>query len=57
MGLIRKLTSTLTVGAVDFHSDKERIAKSGARTAKQMKEQTKLMKEQLRLQKKQAGGR
>jgi beta-phosphoglucomutase-like phosphatase (HAD superfamily) len=53
MGLFRKMTSMSTLGAVDFRSDKERIAKSGAQTAKQAKEQTKLLEQQLTLQKQQ----
>ena len=53
MGLTRKLLSVATVGAVDFRSDKERMAASarkGARAAKAQvratKQQTKMLAEQ-----------
>ncbi len=50
MGLFRKMTSLTTLGAVDFRSDKERIARSSKETAKQLKEQNRLLREQNRLQ-------
>lgn len=57
MGLIRKVASLATVGAVDFKSDKERIASStrkGARAAKQQvratKQQTEMLKQQAQAQ-------
>lgn len=34
MGLMRKIASVSTAGAVDFRSDKERIARNTGRTAK-----------------------
>ena len=40
MGLIRKLTSVSTLGAVDFKSDKERAAKNTKKTAVESKRQT-----------------
>lgn len=40
MGLLRKITSVSTLGAVDFKSDKERAAKNTKRTAVQAKLQT-----------------
>lgn len=56
MGLFRKMTSVATLGAVDLHSDKERIARSGnknaraaKRTAQQAQAQTRLLTEQNRL--------
>lgn len=44
MGLTRKLMSMGTLGAVDFRSDKERIASYTKATKKQAQEQTKMMK-------------
>jgi hypothetical protein len=46
MGLIRKLTSTMTGGAVDFRSDKERTARNTGKMAKEAKKQTALMGKQ-----------
>ena len=46
MGMTRKLLSISTAGAIDFRSDKERIARSAKKTAKELKKQTKLMKRQ-----------
>jgi hypothetical protein len=37
MGLIRKLTSASTLGAVDYRSDKERTARNTKKTAKELK--------------------
>lgn len=34
MGLIRKMTSVATVGAIDFRSDKERTARNTGKVAK-----------------------
>ncbi|MFE6747409.1 hypothetical protein ACFVGM_16260 [Kitasatospora purpeofusca] len=45
MGVFRKATSLMTIGLVDFRSDKERIARNTKRTVKELKKQTKLMKE------------
>jgi Tfp pilus assembly protein PilX len=50
MGLIRKMTSISTLGAVDLHSDKERIARNTAKTGRALKAQNKLLKEQNRIQ-------
>jgi Tfp pilus assembly protein PilX len=50
MGLIRKMTSISTLGAVDLHSDKERIARNTAKTNRTMKAQNKLLKQQNRIQ-------
>lgn len=44
MGLFRKLTSAATLGAVDFKSDKERIASYTKGTRKQAKAQTELLR-------------
>lgn len=44
MGLFRKLTSVSTLGAVDFRSDKERIASYTKATKSQAKQQTKIMR-------------
>lgn len=49
MGLFRKMTSISTGGAVDFRSDKERIARSTRQGAKAVKAQNKLLKEQNKL--------
>ena len=49
MGLTRKITSVFTAGAVDLHSDKERIARNTAKSARAIKAQNKLLKEQNRL--------
>ncbi|WP_440712090.1 hypothetical protein [Gordonia sp. FQ] len=46
MGLTRKVTSASTLGAVDFRSDKERIARSTRQGAKATKKQNKLIAEQ-----------
>lgn len=46
MGLIRKSMSVMTVGAVDFRSDKERTAKYTKAMKKEAKKQTKLLKKQ-----------
>lgn len=40
MGLMRKMASLATLGAVDFRSDKERIARNTAITARQAKKAT-----------------
>lgn len=44
MGLTRKVMSMSTLGAVDFRSDKERMAAYTKASKKQAKKQTKLMK-------------
>ncbi len=44
MGLIRKITSLMTVGIVDFRSDKERAAAYGKETMKQAKKQTEIVR-------------
>ena len=49
MGLFRKMTSAATLGAVDFKSDKERIATNTKKNAKATKEQNKLIAEQNKL--------
>jgi hypothetical protein len=46
MGLIRKMMSVSTAGAVDFRSDKERTAAYTKAAKKQAKEQTGLMRQQ-----------
>ena len=46
MGLIRKMMSVSTAGAVDFRSDKERTAAYTKAAKKQAKEQTRLMRQQ-----------
>lgn len=53
MGLIRKTTSALTLGAVDWKSDKERIASNSRKTKKATKKTNKLLEEQNRLLRKQ----
>ncbi len=50
MGLIRKLSSISTLGAIDLRSDKERIARSTKANVAATKKQTKVLKEQLKLQ-------
>ena len=49
MGIIRKSLSMGTLGAVDFRSDKERIARKTAKGARAAKKANKLMKEQNRI--------
>ncbi len=56
MGFTRKLASVATMGAVDFRSDKECIARKTAKGAryqkqatKEAKAQTKILQEQTRL--------
>lgn len=44
MGITRKFLSAITFGFIDFRSDKERIARSSRKTAKQAKKQTKIMR-------------
>ena len=44
MGLFRKTTSMMTLGAVDFRSDKERTAAYTKAVKKEAKEQTRLMR-------------
>ncbi|MCX4690437.1 hypothetical protein OG401_40150 [Kitasatospora purpeofusca] len=44
MGVCRKFTSFMTLGLVDFRSDKERIARNTKQTVKELRKQTKLMK-------------
>jgi hypothetical protein len=44
VGVTRKFLSLNTLGLVDFRSDKERIARSTRRGAKQAQKQTKIMK-------------
>ncbi len=46
MGLMRKMMSVSTMGAVDFRSDKERTAAYTKAAKKQAKEQTQLMRQQ-----------
>lgn len=46
MGLMRKLTSVSTLGAVDYRSDKERIAKNTKGTKKAVEAQTKMLNRQ-----------
>jgi type IV secretory pathway TrbL component len=46
MGLMRKVMSVSTMGAVDFRSDKERTAAYTKAAKKEAKEQTRLMREQ-----------
>lgn len=45
MGMTRKLLSVSTLGLIDLRSDKERIARSTRKAAKQARLQTKLMKD------------
>lgn len=56
MGITRKAASLMTMGAVDFRSDKERIARKTAKGARYQKQatkeaqaQTKILQEQTRL--------
>lgn len=49
MGLFRKLTSTATLGAVDFRSDKERIARNTKAAAKEAKRANVIAAESARL--------
>jgi hypothetical protein len=53
MGLIRKSLSISTAGAIDFRSDKERMASYTKTTKRQAKKQTKVAKGQLKVAKKQ----
>lgn len=46
MGIIRKIASVSTVGLIDFRSDKERIARSSRKGAKELAKQTKIMQDQ-----------
>lgn len=48
MGMTRKTLSVMSLGLVDFRSDKERTAAYTNAAKKQAKKQTKLMKKQLR---------
>lgn len=48
MGATRKTLSTLTLGLIDFRSDKERIARQTRKTAKATREQNRLLKQQAR---------
>jgi hypothetical protein len=41
MGMTRKFLSTMTLGWIDFRSDKERIARSTRKTAKEARKQRK----------------
>lgn len=49
MGLIRKTLSAGTFGAVDFRSDKERIARKTAKNARAAKKANKLLRKQNRI--------
>ncbi len=49
MGLIRKLTSVSTLGAVDFRSDKERIAKNTRKTRVAVERSNELAQRRLQL--------
>lgn len=59
MGLIRKMTSVSTLGAVSYHSPREKVAnaaRSDARSsAKLRKAEAKLLKQQYKATKKQNG--
>jgi hypothetical protein len=44
MGMTRKALSFTTFGLIDYRSDKERIARSTRKAAKQARKQTKLMR-------------
>ena len=44
MGLFRKTTSLFTIGAVDWRSDKERVAAYGRGTRRRARKQTKILK-------------
>lgn len=46
----RKTASVLTVGLIDFRSDKERIARSSKKTAKEAEKQTELMRQMVERQ-------
>jgi hypothetical protein len=50
MGLTRKTMSVLTLGLVDFRSDKERTAAYTKAARKEARRQTKLLREQVRRQ-------
>jgi hypothetical protein len=45
VGLFRKSLSMTTLGAVDWRSDKERVARSARLTKREAKKQTKLLEE------------
>lgn len=45
MGLIRKTSSVLTFGLIDFRSDKERTARYTKRSSKEAVKQTELLRE------------
>lgn len=44
MGIIRKTTSVLTLGLVDFRSDRERLARNSKKILKEMKKANKSSK-------------
>lgn len=46
VGNVRKLSSILSYGMIDYRSDKERVARSARLTKKAVKKQTKLLKKQ-----------
>ncbi len=50
MGIIRKLTSVSTLGAVDFRSDKERIAKNTRKTREAVERSHDLAERRLQLE-------
>lgn len=52
MGLTRKMTSVMTLGAIDFRSAKDRTAASSAATKRQAKKQTQILKQMAKAQKK-----
>lgn len=47
MGITRKIMSVSTAGAVDFRSDKERIARKTAKGARAAKKQNRLLGQQI----------
>ncbi|ATW61323.1 hypothetical protein SEA_ALSABER_49 [Streptomyces phage Alsaber] len=54
MGLIRKSSSVMTLGLIDWKSDKERMAASARKTKSAARKTNKLLKEQNKILKQQA---
>lgn len=46
VGVTRKTLSLMTLGLIDFRSDKERIARSTRKTSKEAKKQRKVLQQQ-----------
>jgi hypothetical protein len=55
VGITRKFMSVLSMGVIDFQSDKERMARSARLNKRATKRQNRLIKEQNKLLKRQQG--